>query len=300
MENNNKGEFQQDKKFWELIINNLPGIFYLYTYPEKRLVLWNKQHEIILGYTHEELQNRLVTDWFLPEHREIVLNAIEIVMEKGNNSIEGLLVAKDGRQIPFALNGAKFESEGQLYFLGIGIDITERKKIENNAKANEALLKEAQLAASIGSYCLDVKTGMWDSSEELDFLFGIDGSYDRSVEGWVKLVHPEDQKMMDSYFRNEVLVQGKSFNKVYRIVRHNDKIERWVHGLGELKKESMGRPVEMRGTIQDITENKIIEEKFKEKYAEMEKMYKLTTDRELKMVELKKEIEDLKAKNQTN
>ena len=61
---------------------------------------------------------------------------------------------------------------------------------------------------------------------------------------------------MAAYFANEVIGQGKSFDREYRIVRHSDGALRWVHGLGRLEFDAQGRPVKMHGTIKDITERK--------------------------------------------
>jgi diguanylate cyclase (GGDEF)-like protein/PAS domain S-box-containing protein len=56
-----------------------------------------------------------------------------------------------------------------------------------------------------------------------------------------------------------VLNQTHVFNREYRIIRVNDKKERWVHGKGKVELNSKGEPVLMLGTIQDITERKIAE-----------------------------------------
>ena len=122
------------------------------------------------------------------------------------------------------------------------------------------LLREAQSIAGMGSYVLDIPTGAWTSSEVCDGVFGINGSYQRSVEGWTALVHADDRAMMNDYFRDEVLGRRQGFDKTYRIIRHNDRAERWVHGLGKLEFDAQGNPREMRGTIQDITERKQIEQ----------------------------------------
>jgi len=121
---------RQEQEFSKLVIDSLPGIFYLYTYPENRLVLWNRKHETLLGYETAEMQNRLATDWFDPEHKEAILNAIDVVMEQGQNSIEAPMVAKDGHLVPFFLTGVKFTAHGQACFLGIGTDISGRQQAE--------------------------------------------------------------------------------------------------------------------------------------------------------------------------
>ncbi|MEI7938735.1 MAG: PAS domain-containing protein [Verrucomicrobiota bacterium] len=123
-------------------------------------------------------------------------------------------------------------------------------------RESEKSLKEAQRIARLGSYVLNIPSGLWTSSELLDTIFGIDAAYDRSVAGWAALIHPEDRTMMGDYFRNEVLAQGQPFDKEYRIVRHDDQAERWVHGYGKLEFDAEGHPLKMHGTIQDVTERR--------------------------------------------
>jgi PAS domain S-box-containing protein len=141
-------KYQQEKLlreaqlFSEKILDSLPGIFYLYTYPEIQLVRWNKQHEVLLGYAAEEMKGRLATDWFLPEHKDTLANAIEGVMTSGQNSIEAPMVAKDGHLVHLFLTGVKLESQGRCFFVGTGTDITERKQAEA-AVALQALRAEA-------------------------------------------------------------------------------------------------------------------------------------------------------------
>ena len=141
-------------------------------------------------------------------------------------------------------------------YVGTITDITRSKMIAEELRERDELLKESQIVAGLGSYVLDIPTGSWESSFMLDKLFGINESYEHSVEGWAALVHPDDRAMMVSYFKNEVLARGKPFDKEYRIIRHDDKAERWVHGLGRLRFDAQGRPLKMIGTIQDITGRK--------------------------------------------
>jgi signal transduction histidine kinase/CheY-like chemotaxis protein len=114
----------------------------------------------------------------------------------------------------------------------------------------------------MGSYVLDIATGMCSTSEGLDKLLGIDPAYKRTLEGWEALIHPDDRAMMADYFRNEVLGQRKAFDKEYRIVCFKDKTEQWVHGLGRLELDAQGQPLKLSGTIQNITEKKRMEDNF--------------------------------------
>ncbi len=141
-------------------------------------------------------------------------------------------------------------NSGQQRALGLA------KRMTQEFRESETFLKEAQAIANLGNYILDADTGTWQSSEELDRLFGIDEVYPRSIAGWEQLIHPEDRSRMDAYLKKEVLGRHKAFDREYRIVRHNDKTTRWVHGLGKLKFDAQGRVILMSGTIQDITVRK--------------------------------------------
>ncbi|MCX7162000.1 MAG: PAS domain-containing protein, partial [Rhodocyclales bacterium] len=90
---------REEQLFSEKLLDGLPGIFYIYTYPEIQLVRWNKQHELLLGYGADEMKGRLATDWFLPDDKDAVANAIRGVMEKGFDSIEAPMMAKDGHLV---------------------------------------------------------------------------------------------------------------------------------------------------------------------------------------------------------
>jgi PAS domain S-box-containing protein len=141
---------RQEQQFSHSVLASLPGIFYLYSYPEHRLVRWNKQHETLLGYETAEMNGRLVTDWHVPEARDAVLRAIEGVMETGRGSIEAPLVAKDGHLVPFLLTGARLEVQGRRFLMGIGVDITERKRAAEERETLRAQLNQAQRMESIG------------------------------------------------------------------------------------------------------------------------------------------------------
>ena len=112
------------------ILESLPCIFYLYTYPELRLVRWNKMHETILGYGPEELAGRHLSDWHLPEDKEVAMHNIEELMRAGGGTLVASVLAKDGRQIPFHFTVVPFESNGRCYLMGAGIDLTQRKLME--------------------------------------------------------------------------------------------------------------------------------------------------------------------------
>ena len=138
-------------------------------------------------------------------------------------------------------------------------EVFERKNAEKELKEREYWLSKSQSVAQIGSFTFDVNTGKWTSTNVLDDILGIDGSYDKNTEGWGKTIHPEDRKEMLDYFKT-ILKRIIDFNKEYRIIRRSDKQQRWVQGRGEPILNENGKLQKLIGTIQDITERKLAEE----------------------------------------
>jgi two-component system, cell cycle sensor histidine kinase and response regulator CckA len=165
-----------------------------------------------------------------------------------------------------------------LYFLAMVEDITERKQIEEALHKSEAMLNESQRVAALGHYILDVKIGCWTCSKALEEIFGIDETYSKNVEGWVHIIHPDHRDEMSTYLKEHVL-QGKNlFNKEYKIVRVSNQEERWMHGLGRLEFDAQGSPINMFGTIQDVTERKRAEESLRESEERFRRLVGSVTD----------------------
>ncbi len=139
---------------------------------------------------------------------------------------------------------------------GVAHDITGQRQMQERLLEREETLREAQSIAGLGSYRFYLDSGRWTSSEVMDEIFGIPSDYERNVEGWERIAHPDDRAMMVDYFSNEVVGHGAPFDKEYRIVRLSDGEVRWVHCLGRLEFDDRRRPVRMIGTIRDITEIK--------------------------------------------
>ncbi len=123
-------------------------------------------------------------------------------------------------------------------------------------------LVEAQKVARIGHYEYFFEDGHWESSDVLDEIFGIDKHYKKDLKSWNGIVAPDYQEEMMLYFL-DLVANKKKFSRDYKIKRINDGEIRWVYGLGEFKFNELGLPYSFSGTIQDITDRKLIEEEVK-------------------------------------
>jgi len=167
---------------------------------------------------------------------------------------------------------------GRGFFATIFLDVSERKRQQKALAESEWFLQRSQLVGLIGSYRLDVATGIWRSSQGLDAIFGIDQDFRRDVGAWLSIVHAEDRESMARYFGEEVLGKGMPFDRRYRIVRPRDGQVRWVEGRGELEFGPDGKPMTMIGTIQDIHERMVHDLALREKTDELDRFFRLNID----------------------
>ncbi|MCG6186393.1 PAS domain S-box protein [Maribellus maritimus] len=255
---------------------------------DKRVIIdVNSQVCNLTWYEKEELIGKK-TEFVFPskkEYEKVGKVMYEQLKESGFGGLESKWKRKDGKLINVYLNLTYLNPEDpEKGVLFTALDITKQKEAEKQlinakerAEESEFFLKESQSTGNIGSYKMDFKTGKWISTETLDNIFGISELYSKNIAGWLKIVHPDDRKRMDSYFQNEVIGKLHPFNKEYRIVRKADNEIRWLHGTGKLYFDNEGNLSHMQGIIQDITERKFIEEERRMMNVELEKRVKKRT-----------------------
>ena len=113
----------------ESIINSLPGIFYLYDRSGK-FVRWNKNFEIVSGYTSEEIATKSPIDFFEESEKPLLKERINAVFMKGHADVQANFFTKDRRKIPYYFNGCSANFNGSDFLIGMGIDITDRVRAE--------------------------------------------------------------------------------------------------------------------------------------------------------------------------
>ncbi|GET33667.1 hypothetical protein PbJCM13498_25300 [Prolixibacter bellariivorans] len=251
---------------------NLASIGLVLTTLDGKLVDMNPAMLGIIGYTREEALRLAYRDLIPSVYREQEEEQLNSLLNQGHFGLcEKEYIHKDGHLIPVRLKGQILVEKGVKYIWASVEDISEQKQAEKALKESESLLKEAQRVGRMGHYVLDMASGTWTSSETLDRLFGIESTEMKTVESWLGFILPEYRKSIENYFLNEVIGEGKPFDRVYPVRRKNDQEVRWLHGIGVLEFNDAGQPVKMFGVIQDITEDKraeeaLVESKQKYKY----------------------------------
>ena len=125
-------------------------------------------------------------------------------------------------------------------------------------EANVQSLRIALAAASVGTWHWNLVTGSITWSPEHEQLFGLEpGTFDGQYETFNERVHPDDRVRVNHAVQ-QALQQRTTYHLEYRVVWADGSVH-WVEGKGEAVYDKANQPVQMSGTIVDITDRKRIE-----------------------------------------
>jgi PAS domain S-box-containing protein len=119
----------KEKDLSNSIIDSLPGVFYLLD-EQGRFLRWNKNFEQVLGFTPEEMSKASAVDLFEGDDKHLVAERIREVFVKGISSMEAKLASQSGARPPYFFTGKRVILDQKPYLVGMGIDISERRQME--------------------------------------------------------------------------------------------------------------------------------------------------------------------------
>jgi PAS domain S-box-containing protein len=237
--------------FSTAMLDSMPGVVYFYD-TDGRFLRWNRNFERVSGRSAGEIAAMHPLDFFTPADRALVEQRIAEVFAQGEASVEADFLHRDGSTRPYLFTGRLVEFRGQRCLVGVGIDISQRRRAELALVDSRAHLVEAQRIAGIGSWSLDLRDNRLIWSDQTCHIFGVDqATKPRSYEAFMALVHPDDRDALQA--AHQAALAGRApLDNEHRIVLR-DGSERVVHSLAALQRDTSGQAVMLSGTAHDIT-----------------------------------------------
>lgn len=195
----------------QAMMDSLPGIAYFFR-RSGEYIRWNRNLELVTGYSHEEIARMHPLDFYEPVEKIKVAERIGEVFAHGKSSVEAIFVRKDGQKLAYYLTGCLVEFDGEPCLLGVGIDISELQKAQN-----EVLRLNAELEQRVEDRTIELKA----INRELE-AFSYSVSHDlraplRAVNGFAEIVLAKFSALLPD--------DGK---------RYLDRIRNGAHRMGEL------------------------------------------------------------------
>jgi PAS domain S-box-containing protein len=250
---------ESEEKF--RILNTLaPAGIYL-TDPEGNCLYTNPRWNEIAGLSSQAALGKGWANGLHSEDRETVFSNWEkMVKSEGTWGVEYRFMTPEGKVTwVYGLATPQRDTSGKIVrYIGLNIDITERKRMEEELRLTELELQAAQTVARVGSWKWDVKSGEVIWSDELYEIFGIDkNSYTgRLGDVIAKVIHPDDLHIVLP--ANAAAIANEPVE--YRIILPDQSIRHIWAKSGESIMDSAGNPTSLTGIAQDITERKQIED----------------------------------------
>jgi PAS domain S-box-containing protein len=149
-------ELRETNKFLKNILDSSSSISIVSTDLDSNVLFWNKGAEKIFGYTADEIVGRQKIDILYPDEKtkdEVKKIAASVFTEKKGLTCEIKELTKGGQEL--WINSTltpRLDENGQIVgILGIGENITERKRAEAETRELESQLRRAQKIESIGT-----------------------------------------------------------------------------------------------------------------------------------------------------
>ena len=259
-----------------------------------------------LGYKQGELEPH-IDSWKKLVHPKDLPKLMEALEDHIDGRTEGYqcenrLLRKDGTW-RWNLNQGrvvkKDENGKPLRIVGSDTDLTRLKESEFALRASEVNLAQAQEMACLGSWELDVKKNSLLWSDEVYQIFGMDPNKMKiSYEAFLEMVHPEDRELV--YEASIKSIHGKTpYDLIHRVVLADGSIK-IVHEKSKSFYNDKGKPERVVGTICDITDKKIAEEKLKKSSQQLRDLSnKIQVVREEEKKRISREIHDELGQNLT-
>jgi PAS domain S-box-containing protein len=218
------------------------------------LIEANQKAEKLLGYSHDELTRLHMSQIHPPLALESARNHFINVALNQSQTLESLVLRKDGRQIPVEITGSRIDFDGVMIAQGIFRDISDRKQIESKLIESEAKFRRLVEGGNDLIWAADLDGVFTYLSPQFKDVFGWEPD-EWIGKAFTDLVHPDDlPSLFAGYVQN--LQAGQKLNIAEFRHQHQDGKYIWMRINTTPVLNSEGVVIGYQGILTNINDRK--------------------------------------------
>ncbi|TXE13932.1 PAS domain S-box protein [Seonamhaeicola algicola] len=233
----------------------------------KKTVYWSKMvceiHEVPENYVPE--LETAINFYKEGKSRDTITEVVNKTIESGEPfDLQLEIITKKGNlKWVRTIGQAEFKMGECVRVYGVFQDVTKSKAIEQELVRKNEFLNFAEEIALLGYYHWNVKNDTVKCSKTLMKIFGINENISElNYQTYFNHVHPKDKEKVATIVRKTIENRKFHDNFIHKIITSNGQTKT-VHMLGKVITNEMGEVVEILGTCQDITLQRMAEIKFR-------------------------------------
>ena len=273
-----------ERNFTGAVLDNA-GALILVLDREGRIRRFNRACEALSGFTFAEVEGRLPWDFLLlPEERDRVREQALLALINDPETLASIhtnhwLDKYGGKHLLEWRRASLLDDQGRLeYLVAIGIDVTEKREVEAALRRSEETYAEAEAIAHLGSWDLDMATGLLRWTDEVFRIFGYPPqSFVATHEAFMAAVPSDDRQLIINAMNASVAEANTDYAVEHRVIRPDGKI-RIVQERGKVYRDASGMPIRMIGSVHDITERKQAERELERYREHLEELVQIRTN----------------------
>jgi len=118
-----------ENAFLQAVVDAIPGTFYVLD-DQGRFVRWNRAARELVGVPHERMPHTRILDAISEEDRPLIAGMLRDASANGYAEAEARVALGSGEVGWRFLTARRVEIAGKSYLVGTGLDVTERRKLE--------------------------------------------------------------------------------------------------------------------------------------------------------------------------
>jgi PAS domain S-box-containing protein len=242
-----------------------------------RIMRWNRYaRDIIFGKKDDEMRGIDPLGIVHPDDRSMLMDKLLNVLNYNVvDSVEARLRIHGSSDYIWGFTyGRRVVIDGEICVLIVGMNIDDRKKLEEEQRQSQARWDSILQKWHIGLWELDLQKNTIESTREHNRIFGYESFRPMwSLQTLLDHLIPDERAGFRRFYR-ENMSNLSEWHREFQFRRSDGEL-RWASAVGAFKFDGKGQPTHVQGVVQDITDRKQIElsnRHFQEQLQQSQKM----------------------------